>query len=135
LVSNLIYLESKNMNKCLLFLLLLSSKFTEQFSSNFLESKQCQTKSNGTTKNLEQIFLGRCYYFLNIQQISNCDINPTKYDCAKIFNSFRTALVGKTPCSVNVTDFSEFLSLVDHPIAANTSVFWSGTYTPTHDCM
>ena len=70
--------------------------------------------------------MGRCYYFLEIQQSKNCDIIPGNYDCPKIFTSFKTALVGKDPCDVTISDFDNFLKLVYHPIAANTSVFWSG---------
>ena len=118
----------------LLKLLILSClDYTEQFSSNTLTSRQCQPQGNGTTSNIEQIFMGRCYYFINIQQISNCDIIPSDYDCTQIFKSFKTALVGKAPCNVTISDFDDFLKLASHPIAANTSVFWSGTYTPTHD--
>jgi hypothetical protein len=65
------------MKKCLLYLLLLSSKFTEQFSSEFLESKQCQTKSNGTKKNIEKILVDR-FSFLhspNQQKFETC-ANP-----------------------------------------------------------
>ena len=113
----------------LLKLLILSSiSYTEHFSSNTFSSRQCQTQGNGTTSNIEQIFMGRCYYFIKIQQSTNCDINPANYNCSQIFISFKTALVGKDPCSVTIGDFDDFLKLVYHPIAANTSVFWSGAY-------
>ena len=106
---------------------------TEQFSFQQYNIKQCKEKSNGTTVNLEQIFIGRCHYFLNLQQISNCDIAPENYDCAKIYTSFKSAFGGKAPCDLQISDFATFLNLTYHPISPNSSVLWSGTYTPTHD--
>ena len=97
--------------------------------------QQCNTQGNGTTANIGEIFMGRCYYFLNILQSSNCNINPANYNCTTIFASFKTALVGKAPCSVSTSDFDNFLSLVNHPIPADTSLFWSGTSTTSHERM
>ena len=88
---------------------------------------------NGTTKNIEQIFKGRCHYFLNILQRTNCFIKSTAYNCSEIWSDFSKIVVGKDPCDLKVDDFERFLNMVDHPIMVNTSLFWSGTYTPAHD--
>ena len=118
-----------------LFLLVSLLSYTEQ--SGFMSlTAQCNgITTNGTTPSFDQIFLGRCFYFLNIQQNSNCDINPANYDCSAILAAFKSAIVGKDPCSVTISDFNKFLSLASHPIPQNGSLFWSGTAVTAHDCM
>ena len=94
----------------------------------------CKISSNGTTKNIESIFKGRCNYFINVQQAFNCDIDPSNYDCDIIWQSFKSIVTTKTPCDLKIQDLDNFLNLVNHNIAPNTSIFWSGTYTPAHEC-
>ncbi len=98
-----------------------------------LKNSKCRNTYNGTTHNIEQIFLGRCFYFLNILQLSNCNLNDTVYDCNSIWTVFQSVVVGKDPCDLKISDFDDLLKMVDHYIAPNTSLFWSGTYTPAHD--
>ena len=94
----------------------------------------CKISINGTTKNIESIFKGRCNYFINVQQAFNCDIDPSNYDCEIIWQSFKSIVTTKTPCDLKIQDLDNFLNLVNHNIAPNTSIFWSGTYTPAHEC-
>lgn len=97
-------------------------------------SIQCNKPAyNGTTRNIQQIFLGRCYYFLNILQKDNCIINASNYDCNDIWNEFYNTIKGKDPCSLTIDNFSKLLNMVNQTIPANTSLFWSGTYTPAHE--
>ena len=96
----------------------------------------CRLKaSNGTTKNIEAIFKGRCYYFLNLRHSINCDINLDVYNCSKIWKAFESAVVGKVPCNIKMEDYQYFLSLVNHSIPTNSTLFWSGTYKSAQDCM
>lgn len=115
------------------------SKITLIISLSFFVNKientePCQKPSIGTTKNIESIFKGRCSYFINVKQAFNCDFDPSSYDCDVIWESFRSILTTKAPCDIKMEDLDEFLKLVNHNIAPNTSVFWSGTYALAHDC-
>ena len=101
-----------------------------------LKQVECPVNNNpmATTPDIQDIFIGRCHYFLNILHATNCDIVAANYDCDAIWQTFRTAVVAKDPCDVKISDFDNFLTLVDHPIPVNKSIFWSGTYTPSHEC-
>jgi hypothetical protein len=88
---------------------------------------------NGTTRNIQQIFLGRCYYFLNILQKDNCFINANDYNCNDIWNEFHNVIKGRDPCSLSIDNFSRLLAMANQTIPPNTSLFWSGTYTPAHE--
>ena len=112
----------------------LSLLFNRVENIGFKLGDSCKIPSNGTTKNLEGIFRGRCNYFINVQQAFNCDIDPSKYDCDAIWDSFQSIITTKAPCDIKIQDLDNFLKLVNHTIARNTSVFWSGTYTPAHEC-
>ena len=134
-----------------LFLLILSLEFlcyVELFGSYF-PVQNCPTSSeydadtstpkimhNGTTRNIEEIFKGRCHYFLQLQKNSNCAIIQVKrYDCDAIWKAFKSAVTHKSPCGIKIDDFKEFFKLVNHSIPVNSSVFWSGTYTSYHDLV
>jgi ADP-ribosyl cyclase 1 len=95
---------------------------------------ECKLKNNGTTKNLKEIFMGRCYSFLNLRQGSNCHIDPKNYNCTKIWQTFEAASTGKTPCNIHVNDYENFLNLVNHSIPVNSTFFYSGTYGVAQDC-
>jgi hypothetical protein len=103
-------------------------------SKRSLKAENCNKIAyNGTTRNIQQIFLGRCYYFLNILQKDNCLINANDYSCNDIWNEFYNVIKGKEPCSLTIDSFSRLLTLANQTIPPNTSLFWSGTYTPAHE--
>lgn len=88
---------------------------------------------NGTTKNFETIFLGRCENFLNVLYKSNCDIQAANISCNTLLNNFKSAVIGKDPCSVTVDSWKDFLKAGRHKIPANKSLFWSGTNALAHE--
>ncbi|XP_069782133.1 ADP-ribosyl cyclase/cyclic ADP-ribose hydrolase 2 isoform X2 [Narcine bancroftii] len=79
-------------------------------------------KGKGSTTNLQQIMMGRCFDYLEI-------VNPSagKKDCVKIWEEFLKAFSGKDPCNVRKEDYEQFLKLTDHDIPVNQSIFWSRT--------
>ena len=91
---------------------------------NMAATEQC-TLSNGTTRNLNEIFIGRCHEFFSVK---NCNLDKSLFDCEKIWGKFRTPIIGKVPCSVQITDFDDFILEVDHKIPSNKTLFYSGTY-------
>ena len=94
----------------------------------------CSLRSsyNATTVGIKEIFIGRCYYFLNVLQKTNCEIDPRNYDCLAIWNEFEKVIIGKEPCSIKIEDFDKFLELVNHPIPESKTLFWSGTYSTAY---
>ena len=97
-------------------------------------SKTAPSKATlGTTKNIHQIFLGRCYNFLNEHPNSKIEISASNYNCNAIWTSFINAVVNKTPCNIKIDDFQEFLRLVNHKIPKGIITFWSGTSSIAHE--
>jgi hypothetical protein len=118
------------MIKLVLVICLSLFNFTQRTTA---ETVECSVKSNGTINNLKEIFLGRCHYFLNIRQQTNCGINSKSYNCTEIWLAFKEASTGKTPCNITIDDYRKFLSLVNHSIPANSTFFYSGTYRTAQD--
>jgi hypothetical protein len=95
-------------------------------------SQQCNTTYLGTTRNFEEIFLGRCYYFLNVLHGRDCKIHSLNINCTALLDAFSAAVINKAACDIKIDDFNEFLKLANHPLGVNTTLFWSGTYNPAH---
>jgi len=94
----------------------------------------CSSTYNATTSNLEEIFIGRCHYFLNVLHKQTCFINATNYNCDEIWNSFSSVVIGKNPCDVKIDDYNRFLNLTYHEIPENKILFWTGTFSYKSEC-
>ena len=104
------------------------------FKSSY-QSCHSSTNYTGTTPNIQEIFIGRCHDFLNVLRINDCDIDVSKYDCQRIWESFSSPIIGKEPCSLRMSDFDDFFQYTNHPIANNTILFWSGAYNPAQESI
>lgn len=122
--------------------LTISFIFLLQFSTNFYQigdqsyarasTIKCEIPFyNASTPGLKEIFVGRCYYFINVAQKGNCDFDKSKYDCNKIWDTFSSITIKNTG---NIEDYEPLFQLTDHPINENGSLFWSGTYNQAHQC-
>lgn len=85
----------------------------------------------GTTQQIKDIVIGRCYYFINVLQKNNCYFDSKKYNCNTVWDLFYSASLTN---SRNISDYKNFLDSVDQDIPENTSLFWSGTYNQAHEC-
>ena len=130
-LANYEYLSIQELCKFLLLLFVLQQNIHLSTQITSCDIKQY----NGTTSNLDQIMIGRCQDFLNVVHKDDCSFNRAKYDCNKIWNSFKSATVNKNPCEIRVGDYDEFLAQADHTIPENTTLFWSGTYNAAHESM
>ena len=97
--------------------------------------RKCGDYYNGTTPNLQEIVIGRCFDFFNTIHPNDCQLDPSQYDCQKIWTIFSSIIINKSPCSLNISDFDQFFDSVNHPIEANTSLFWSGTNVYAHESI
>ena len=89
---------------------------------------------NGTTENFRDIFIGRCYNYIEVVQANNQQFDASKYNCVEIFNEFKRINVGRNPCDIKIEDYNKFISLTEEYIPPNSTLFWSGTYTQVRDC-
>ncbi|XP_065591808.1 ADP-ribosyl cyclase/cyclic ADP-ribose hydrolase 1-like [Cyrtonyx montezumae] len=84
-------------------------------------------QGRGTTRNLREIVLGRCYGYLAERRAELGD-----KDCLKIWESLKDAFIHKNPCSATTEDYRPLMELASHPISCNKSLFWSKTNDLVH---
>eukprot|EP00794_Sanderia_malayensis_P007253 gene7253-8061_t len=75
-----------------------------------------------TTKNLKEIFIGRCHEFFNI-------ISPgtTPKNCTLLWETFHAAFAYKSGCHVQPDDYSQFFNYADENKLLNKTLFWEAT--------
>ncbi|XP_067868300.1 ADP-ribosyl cyclase/cyclic ADP-ribose hydrolase 2-like [Heterodontus francisci] len=79
-------------------------------------------KGKGSTANLKEIMIGRCFNYIRV-------INPSagNKDCSKLWEAFLCAFSKKDPCLITKDDYKPFLDLAGHDIPINQAIFWSQT--------
>ncbi|XP_031444262.1 ADP-ribosyl cyclase/cyclic ADP-ribose hydrolase 1-like isoform X2 [Phasianus colchicus] len=85
-------------------------------------------QGRGTTRNLREIVLGRCYSYLAEGRV---ELGRDK-DCLKIWESLKAAFIHKNPCNATTKDYQPLMELASHPVPCNKSLFWSRTYDLVH---
>ncbi|XDV47181.1 hypothetical protein PO909_016881 [Leuciscus waleckii] len=64
------------------------------------------TAKFGTTPNLKQIVIGRCYEYVTL-------VNPhPRYNCEEIWQEFEKAVVRRSPCDVRVKDYQKMFRAI-----------------------
>ncbi|XP_040275017.1 ADP-ribosyl cyclase/cyclic ADP-ribose hydrolase 2-like isoform X2 [Bufo bufo] len=86
-----------------------------------------QWKGLGTTPNLENIVIGRCYDYIET-------VNPSvgKKNCSAIWEALKSAFISKDPCSVFPSDYEHYINLTLHDIPMNKSLFWENNKQLVH---
>ncbi|XP_054855719.1 ADP-ribosyl cyclase/cyclic ADP-ribose hydrolase 1-like isoform X2 [Eublepharis macularius] len=84
-------------------------------------------KGKGTTPNLKEVILGRCYNYITI-------VNPelSSKDCHNIWMRLLSAFMYKHPCSMREEDYYPLMNMARHSIPCNKSLFWSKTNNLVH---
>ena len=66
--------------------------------------------SEGTIKNIQEIFTGRCYEYQRIVH----NVKDTQFkNCTVVWEKIAKAFAYKDPCKVNETDYADFMDYVD----------------------
>ncbi|NXO03510.1 CD38 hydrolase, partial [Rhinopomastus cyanomelas] len=109
----------------LVLAVVLASVFTHGKEEHDLQ--MLKWKDRGTTKNLQEVILGRCYNYVLARYPELGD-----KDCLKIWESLKQAFMYKNPCNTTSEDYQPLLELASHPIPCNKSLFWSKTSDLVH---
>ncbi|XP_044274297.1 ADP-ribosyl cyclase/cyclic ADP-ribose hydrolase 1 isoform X3 [Varanus komodoensis] len=99
-------------------------------------SEVLQWKGKGTTEQLREIILGRCYNYI-------ATINPDlrDKDCIAIWDMLEHAFMYKHPCNATEKDYQPMMDVAHHSIPCNKvttvcaprkSLFWSKTNDLVH---
>ncbi|CAI7935224.1 ADP-ribosyl cyclase/cyclic ADP-ribose hydrolase 1 [Podarcis lilfordi] len=94
-------------------------------------SEVLQWKGQGTTKQLQELVLGRCYNYIACSDVT---VNPElrDKDCLKIWELFQNAFMYKHPCNATEEDFQPLMALATQSILCNKSLFWTKTKDLVH---
>ncbi|CAH2299846.1 ADP-ribosyl cyclase cyclic ADP-ribose hydrolase 2 [Pelobates cultripes] len=86
-----------------------------------------QWGGDGTTPNLGEIIIGRCYDYIET-------VNPSagRKNCSEIWEAFKSAFVNKDPCSIFPSDYELYINLTFHNIPPNKSFFWENNKDLVH---
>ncbi|XP_072027784.1 ADP-ribosyl cyclase/cyclic ADP-ribose hydrolase 2-like isoform X2 [Amphiura filiformis] len=82
----------------------------------------------GTTRNISEIFQGRCHELIQcLQTDPECNITrPTVVNCTAIWNEFLMAFQYKPPCNVPADAYDQFIRMALPITQADRTLFWSG---------
>ncbi|XP_078535106.1 ADP-ribosyl cyclase/cyclic ADP-ribose hydrolase 1-like [Lissotriton helveticus] len=86
-----------------------------------------QWHGDGTTLNLPEIILGRCYEYITMK-------NPGvgNKDCIQLLNMLAASVMNKNQCDIRPEDYEELMAVTSYPILCDRSVFWSNTNELVH---
>uniref|UniRef100_W5MUE2 ADP-ribosyl cyclase/cyclic ADP-ribose hydrolase n=1 Tax=Lepisosteus oculatus TaxID=7918 RepID=W5MUE2_LEPOC len=91
----------------------------------FLFSGKSRT-DKGTTQNIKEIIIGRCYSYVKIVHPSS------RYNCEEIWRDFQDAVLNKGPCNVHVEDYDKLFQTAKQTLPCNKLLFWSQTHEFVH---
>ncbi|XP_061095084.1 ADP-ribosyl cyclase/cyclic ADP-ribose hydrolase 2-like [Conger conger] len=97
------------------------------FSPMVVPQETALWQGDGTTADLQEVIIGRCYNYIRV-------VNPTigEKNCTAIWRAFRDAFIYRDPCSVTPADYQTFISLSYHSIPPNKALFWEKTKRLVH---
>lgn len=79
------------------------------------------TAEFGTTPNIKQIAIERCYRYVTL-------VNPNpKYTCEAVWQEFEKAVFRRSPCNVQVKDYKKMFQAIPQILPCDKLLFWSKT--------
>ncbi|XP_065670186.1 ADP-ribosyl cyclase/cyclic ADP-ribose hydrolase isoform X4 [Hydra vulgaris] len=89
-------------------------------------------ESGGTTQNLKEIFIGRCWHYQVLAKENKIDELKTIVNCTKLWNEFYASFAFKNPCDVTKNSYKPFFEMLENPKKIRNAMFWSGSSTLVH---
>ena len=93
-------------------------KFVEEKIQEYYDQRLNEDKNRwmfkpveGTTKHLKEIFIGRCWDFL--ENKAKYLEYPTKLDCQELWKAFLKSFAFKEPCDVKFDSYTSFFKMYD----------------------
>ena len=72
-------------------------------------------ESAGTTQNLKEIFIGRCWHYQVLAKENKIDELKVKVNCTKLWDEFYASFAFKNPCNVSKDSYKKFFDMLDNP--------------------
>lgn len=91
-----------------------------------LENQENCLINKGKTPNFESIFIGKCNFFINVVEKSNCKLQERNISCETMWKEFSKAFLNREPCQITADLFKPLFEISQYPIGHDKSLFWSG---------
>ncbi|XP_070538425.1 ADP-ribosyl cyclase/cyclic ADP-ribose hydrolase-like [Ptychodera flava] len=85
----------------------------------------------GTTQNLKEIFIGRCWDYQFVYNRQSCRTSELK-NCTELWELFHDAFAYQSPCNVTSEGYQPFIDKSMQAVGINKTLFWSGTFHVAH---
>ncbi|KAM4709480.1 uncharacterized protein O3C94_021696 [Discoglossus pictus] len=96
------------------------------YATDYFKEKPEYWKGAGTTKDLKDIIIGRCYNYLTTKSSTG-----TK-NCERIWQELTNVVYKKHQCNITQDDYKHLVELAEEPITCNKSLLWSKTNDVVH---
>ncbi|KAL4220578.1 cd38 molecule [Mactra antiquata] len=91
----------------------------------------CSYGGQGTTLNIQQIFLGRCFEY---QELPIGRLTNASQDCQELWRLFSQSWTYKDPNSLTRNDYRGFIAAAEkQTFPVNKTLLWSGTFDIAHE--
>ncbi|ELU00357.1 hypothetical protein CAPTEDRAFT_165703 [Capitella teleta] len=101
--------------------------YRQDFTQESIDHCSGLGKGPGTTAELREIFMGRCWEYQRF--IAPVMFKASGIDCQALFDSFAKAFVGMAPCGdVPPEAYDQLVEASSMELPPDTSLFWSGDY-------
>ncbi|KAK0064644.1 ADP-ribosyl cyclase/cyclic ADP-ribose hydrolase [Biomphalaria pfeifferi] len=84
----------------------------------------------GTTPNIKEVFIGRCWDYQEIRY--NTILPIEQKNCSHLWDLFFKAFSYHAPCDVRQVNYDQYLQEAKQSLPANKALFWSGIYNLAH---
>ncbi|XP_068123787.1 ADP-ribosyl cyclase/cyclic ADP-ribose hydrolase 1-like [Hyperolius riggenbachi] len=109
-----------------LALIILASCLGETWAAGPTKLQNKRWKGAGTTQNLKNIIVGRCYHYLSLYPAIG------EKDCNGIWQELSDAVFKKDPCNITEADYQKLAEVAGQTIPCDKTLLWSRTDDLVH---
>ncbi|KAM5194095.1 ADP-ribosyl cyclase/cyclic ADP-ribose hydrolase 1-like [Mantella aurantiaca] len=106
--------------------IMLASCFGDAEAQRFMKVQNKRYKGRGTTPNLRNIIVGRCYHYTTLYPGTGVK------DCNSIWQELTDAVFRKDPCNITEEDYEKLAQVASQTIPCDKTLLWSRTNDLVH---
>jgi len=93
-------------------------------------------ETNGTTPNIKEIIIGRCWQYQAIVKLNRLDSLTMDVNCTEVWEAFHNVVKFKDSCTLTKEDYMPVFDLMQRKKKLkDKTMFWSGTNELVHNVM
>ncbi|CAI9589743.1 unnamed protein product [Staurois parvus] len=106
--------------------IILASGFGAAEAQRNLKAPKKRYTGPGTTPNLRNIIIGRCYHYMSLYPATGVK------DCSGVWQELTDAVFRKEPCNITEEDYKKLAQVTAQTIPCDKSLLWSRTNDLVH---